>query len=151
MRRGDLGRALRRALVLLVTTVGVIGGAIVADGYLSGWAGLARDFAAPPAGRDLQLSLEEGGVGERRWFHRVAPLEAAIGFGGLRLSYPFPYRLAHPALEIPWRELRIVSVTAGTDGTALVLGVSDPERARITLRGDLATVVREWLAPRARN
>jgi hypothetical protein len=78
----------------------------------------------------------------------VAPLEAAIGFGGLRLSYPFPYSVGHPPLEIPWGELRLDEVAPDEEGGGrVVLTVARPTRARVTLHGDLATVVQEWLSP----
>lgn len=142
-----MGRILRRGLFLMVLTAGIIVAGIVVDGRSSGWRALAERYETGEPGRELQLSIQEGGLGNSRWYHRVAPLEAAVGFGGLRLSYPFPYSLGHPPLEIPWRELRVLELDADGPGTEVLLAVSTPERARIFLRGDLATVVGEWLEP----
>lgn len=142
-----MGRILRRGLFLMVMTTGIIAGGILADARFSGWRGLAKEYPGGAVGRELQISVQEGGLGNPRWYHRVAPLQAAVGFGGLRLSYPFPYSLGHPPLEIPWLQLRVLELS-GSDGvTELLLSVSSPERARLSLRGDLATVVGEWLQP----
>ena len=140
-------RILRRALMLMLVTVGVLAGAIVADARLSGWSSLAGQFGSGKTDRGLQLTVQEGGLGNPRWYHRVAPLQAAVGFGGLRLSYPFPYSLGHPPLEIPWGQLRVLEVAGNERGTGLLLSVSLPERARVSLQGELATIVREWLQP----
>lgn len=143
-----MGRVLRRALLGFLLTSGVILGAIVADGVLSGWTGLAGTFRAEGKPGGLQLVVQEGGVGNARWYHRVAPLRASVGLGGLWLSYPAPYNLGHPPLEIPWSQLRILSLGYDEGESTIVLSVSLPERARITLRGELAEVVGEWLQPR---
>ncbi|MDZ4674484.1 MAG: hypothetical protein SGI84_08520 [Gemmatimonadota bacterium] len=142
---------LRRGLILMLVTVGILAGGIVVDARLSGWTGLAETFRTGEPGRELQLSIQEGGLGNPRWYHRVAPLQAAVGFGGLRLSYPFPFSLGHPAIEIPWGQLRVLELETGGPGTGLLLSVSLPERARVFLRGELATVVREWLEPGGRR
>ena len=138
---------LRRGLVLMLVTMGIIVGGIMADAKFSGWSGLAETFQTGEPGRELQLSIQEGGLGNSRWYHRVAPLHAAVGFGGLRLSYPFPYSLGHSPLEIPWGQLRVLELDTDGPGTGVLLSVSLPERARVFLRGELATVVREWLEP----
>jgi len=147
MREESVGRILRRGLFLMVLTTGVIAGGILADARFSGWRGLAEEYRGGTAGRELQITVQEGGLGNPRWYHRVAPLQAAVGFGGLRLSYPFPYSLGHPPLEIPWLQLRVLEVSGADGVTDLLLSVSTPERARVSLRGELATVVQEWLQP----
>ena len=141
----SMGRTLRRSLLLMLGTTGAILAGIFAEARLSGWSRLARQFPAQATAGDLQLSIERGGLGDSRWFHRVAPLQAAMGTRGLRLGYPFPYSLGHAPMEIPWDQLRILEVAADADGTRLILSVARPEQARISLRGDLATVVGDWL------
>ena len=142
-----MGRILRRGLFLMMLTTGIIAGGILADARFSGWHGLAEAYPGGPAGRELQIVVQEGGLGNPRWYHRVAPLQAAVGFGGLRLSYPFPYSLGHPPLEIPWLQLRVLDVSSAGESTLLLLSIPTPERARLSLRGELATVVRDWLQP----
>lgn len=140
-----MGRVLRRGILLMATMVLLLAGGIVVEGRLSGWAGLAEEFAADDREGGLTVVVQSGGLGEPRWFHRVAPLQASVGIGGLRLSYPFPYSMGHPPLEIPWRELRLLDVAREGGVSEVRLSVSRPERARISLQGDLASVVGEWL------
>ncbi len=141
-----LNRTVRRSLLLMLGTTGVILIGILAEGRLSGWSRLARQFPVQTPASELQLSTEEGGLGNARWFHRIAPLQAAMGTRGLRLGYPFPYSLGHAPMEIPWDQLGILEVAAEDDGARLLLSVAGPEPARISLRGDLATVVADWIA-----
>lgn len=123
----------------------LLAGGIIAEGRLSGWASLAGAFADDAGPRGVTVVVQEGGLGEPRWYHGVAPLQASVGLGGLRLRYPFPYNLGHAPLEIPWPELRVVELTQADGVSGIQLSVSRPERARISLRGDLAAVVGEWL------
>jgi len=132
----------------MAVTLGIILGGIFADGVLSGWGRLAETFPAPHDPGGLAVTVREGGLGDPRWYHRVAPLRASVGFDGLALGYPFPFRVGHPPLLIPWGQLRVLDTGLRNEETTVLLSVSRPERARITLRGDLAAVVREWLAPR---
>lgn len=140
-------RILRRALLIMLVTTGILLGGIFADGVVSGWRRLAVNFAAPGDAGGLEVTLREGGLGNPRWYHRVAPLRASVGFDGLRLSYPFPYRVGHPPLLIPWTQLRVLDASMADGETTVLLSVALPERARVSLSGDLAAVVREWLAP----
>lgn len=120
---------------------------LVVESRLSGWAGLARQFPGPEAAPGLTLAVEEGGAGNPRWYHRVAPLQASVGLGGLHLSYPFPYSIGHRPLRIPWGQLRVLDVTFEDGRTWVLLSVSLPERARISLKGEVGAIAREWLAP----
>jgi hypothetical protein len=142
-----MGKVLWRALLLSLLTIGVIGTGIILEGRRSGWTGLARQFPGHSEGSGLTLVVEEGGVGNPRWFHRVAPLQASMGLGGLRLSYPFPYSLGHRPLLIPWTQLRVLDATVEDGRTWVLLSVSLPERARVSLKGDVGAVVQEWLVP----
>ena len=145
-----MGRILRRALLLSLLTISVIGAGIILEGRLSGWSGLAGQFPGHDEESGFRLTVREGGLGNPRWYHGVAPLRASLGLGGLRLSYPFPYSLGHGPLLIPWRQLRVLDATLEGDETWLLLSVSLPERARISLKGDVADVIREWIAPAGR-
>lgn len=139
---------LRRAATLFLATCALIGGGIAVDGWTSGWTRLAGRYPAPDDGSTMQVTVQEGGLGAPRWYHRVAPLQVSVGLGGLRLGYPFPYSVAHRPLEIPWSALSLEGASLGPEGSAIRLAVSGPEPAIVSLRGDLAAVVREWLAPR---
>lgn len=145
-----MGRILRRALLLSLLTIGAIGAGIILEGRLSGWSGLAGQFPGHDAENGFRLRVREGGIGNPRWYHGVAPVRASLGLAGLRLSYPFPYSLGHRPLLIPWPQLRVLYATLAGDETGLLLSVSQPERARISLKGDVADVIREWIAPAGR-
>lgn len=145
-----MGRILRRALLLSGLTILVIGAGIVLEGRLSGWSGLADHFPGHGEENGFRLVVREGGIGNPRWYHGLAPLQASLGLGGLRLSYPFPYSLGHRPLLIPWRQLRVIDAALQDDESWLLLSVSLPERARISLKGDVADVIREWIAPAGR-
>lgn len=145
-----MGRILRRALLLSVLTIGLIGTGIMLEGRLSGWSGLAGEFPGHEEESGFRLPVREGGLGNPRWYHGVAPLRASLGLGGLRLSYPFPYSLGHRPLLIPWRQLRVLDAALEGEESWLLLSVSLPERARISLKGDVVDVIREWIAPARR-
>lgn len=145
-----MGRILRRALLLSLLTIGAIGAGIMLEGRLSGWSGLAGEFPGHDEESGFRLTVWEGGLGNPRWYHGVAPLRASLGLGGLRLSYPFPYSLGHRPLLIPWRQLRVLDATLEGEETWLLLSVSQPERARLSLKGDVADVIREWISPAGR-
>lgn len=142
-----IGTLMGRALILAFVSALLLGVVIHAEGRISGWSALADEFPGPEEAGGLDLRVEEGGLGNPRWLHGVAPLEASMSLGGLDLRYPFPYSLGHPPIRIPWRELRVADATLDGDEARLVLFVGSPERARVSLRGDVAAVVREWLAP----
>jgi len=135
-------------VTLFLATCALIGGGIALDGWTSGWTRLAATYPAPDDGTALQVTVQEGGLGAPRWYHRVAPLEVSVGLGGLRLGYPFPYSVAHRPLEIPWSALTLDGARLDPDGSAIRLAVAAPEPVTLSLRGDLAAVVQEWLAPR---
>lgn len=145
-----IGKLVGKLLGLMLVTCLLLAAAIYGEGRISGWAGLATEFPGPDEAGGLDLQVREGGLGEPRWFHGVAPLQASMGLGGLQLRYPFPYSIGHPPIQVPWRELRVVDASLEGEEARLVLSVSSPERARVSLSGDVAAVVREWLAP-ARN
>lgn len=143
MSRGLLGRVAGLATVSAL----LLGIAIYAEGRLSGWSALATEHPGSPDDAGIDLRVEEGGLGAPRWFHGVAPLEASMTLRGLHLQYPFPYSIGHQPILIPWRELRVTHASLEGDDAQLILAVSAPEGTQVSLRGDVAAVVREWLAP----
>lgn len=145
-----MGRILRRGLLLSSLTIVAIGAGIMLEGRLSGWSALAGQFPGHTEESGFRLVVRQGGIGNPRWYHGVAPLQASLGLGGLRLSYPFPYSLGHRPLLVPWRQLRVLDATTQDGETWLLLSVSLPERARVSLKGDVADVIREWIAPAGR-
>lgn len=142
-----IAKVLRTAAGLALLLGLAFAGGLAVEGRLSGWAGVARQFPGPEDASGLTLVVEEGGIGNPRWFHRVAPLQASLGLGGLRLSYPFPYSIGHRPLLIPWSQLRLLDASSDGGRTRVLLSVSLPERARVSLQGDVGAIAREWLAP----
>lgn len=142
-----IGKLVRRLVALVALSALLLGLAIAAEGRLSGWARLAAEYPGPEERGGLDLVVRRGGLGEPRWFHGVAPLDASMGLGGLQLRYPFPYSLGHSPLQIPWRALRVLDATLEGEDATVLLAVAGQAEARITLTGDVAAVVREWLAP----
>ena len=77
------------AIVFLLSTIG-------------GWRRLARTYRASGEPSGLALRGQTGKVG-------VVPYRRCLtvhaGDRGVYLSLPFPFRIGHPSLMIPWRDL----------------------------------------------
>ncbi len=78
--------------------------------------------------------------------HVKGLMRAAADGDGLYFAFPTFLSAGHPALEIPWSEIRLVS-DGHLLGTRIVrLEVGQPKLALLYLRGGIADAVTERLA-----
>jgi hypothetical protein len=72
---------------------------------ISGWRSLARRFRAParPGGQRVWGQVRDVGIAPEQWVTHLI-----VSQQGLYLYRSFLFRFLHPALLIPWSEVRLV-------------------------------------------
>jgi hypothetical protein len=111
---------------------------------MSGWRRLAKRFRAPKgfsAGQTFKF--QSGSVGvvgyDKIWVIQIAP-------AGLYLSCIWPFRVGHPALLIPWSEIKAARYQPFLWQELVYLTIGSPKLATVTLRGKkVVAAVKAWL------
>ena len=109
---------------------------------VSGWLSLARHFraASKPEGQKVTSQVTQMGVvPERRATHMI------ISESGLYLYASFFFRFLHPALLIPWREVRLVREIKVLWWYTYELDIAQITSLRVTRRAYEA--MRRYMAP----
>lgn len=99
-------------------------------GWLSGWRALARRYRAAVRPEGAHFAWQAGNIGGLGYRDCLTIRVAAEG---LYLAMAWPFRAGHPALLLPWADLRVSRVgrTLGFDWAELTVG--DPPVARMQL------------------
>src|SRR5271157_4312108 len=76
---------------------------------MSGWFSLSRRFRAQaePCGETRSAGPFFYTVYMRFWLHYSSVIRVTAAGAALYLSVLFPFRIGHPPLCIPWREIKI--------------------------------------------
>jgi hypothetical protein len=81
------------------------------EALATGWIGLARKFRYKGAPYPYQWPRENVRI-QYRWTW-ISLVNVGADKEGLYMAEPFPFRIAHPPLFIPWTEIQVVSGEQG--------------------------------------
>jgi ankyrin repeat protein len=128
------------APVSIVGFVAIFAALIQLDARMTGWHRMAERFAAtgPEPARAIR---QDAGVGTIGLVRVKNLMRAAAPVEGLYLAMPAVFRLGHPPLSIPWREMRIASDSVLFGQRVVRVTVGDPAIGKIWLRGGVAAEV----------
>jgi hypothetical protein len=144
----DLRQAILAHLLVffMLYPVGLFCAGAFLTSRLSGWGRLARRFRASEPFAGESWSWQRARF--RRWFGYNNCLTVGANQESFYLSILWPFRLFHPALLIPWREIEVEMGKAffGLYETAQ-FRIGTQERVTVRIYGKLVSRVRQAAGP----
>jgi hypothetical protein len=116
--------------LLLALPLGLWASICVTLSRLGGWAAVAQRYPAPIAPEGTRFRWQSAGF---RWVDYNGGLTMIVSPEGLYISICWFFRLAHPAMLLPWSALHVVKVRDGKWIKDITVAVDEPSITRIRL------------------